>query len=247
MKRIELAQTVQSPQSNLSLERFSGGWRRVIRALFIVVIGNLNAGDFLLEARAKPAEQLPYLPVKIEYQLTNLGKDCRIPIGLDRVNCYVFAYVAFEGEEERIWIDTTVPRTGFTPSKPELYVSKGTRSGQMDLYWQPDRPMLDRPGTWTVRIVWKGPNEDVASKPLQVRIEKPVGSERIVLTKLLAADALPALHHAFVDLQDYRDSVKRWREVTSEIKAEHPNSRYHQRLSEAARSSKVDRDDRRKE
>ena len=192
----------------------------------------LTAG-FRLTATVTPEEQILYLPIKIRCTLTNTGPDCRIPLGLHRLNCYLFVYVAHENQPEKLWIDTTVPQAGFAPSPATDFPSGTSLNGQFLIYWQPDRPMLHRPGRWRIRLVWKSPNGDVSSPAATVVVAAPSAAEFQVLRRIHKADALASLHLPFWKLEEHAERLPHWRALADELAQKGKECRYAQQLRQA--------------
>lgn len=186
---------------------------------------------FELAADVEPKEQYQYLPVTIKYTLTNKGKKYTGPIGINRIHEYVVIKVRYGKEPYRIWSDTTRPHYRGVVEKPRTLNHGESVSSSVVIPWQPHKPVFEKPGIWSIKVVWRGAGYEIESAPVYLNIKQPKGADRKLLEMLRANNALPSLNPRLWKDGDYKSSLPMWKKLHAKIERDFPASPYLKQFS----------------
>jgi len=206
---------------------------RVFSLLSLLLLVATSRAELHLQVKTRSPEQVPNMPVILEVTLKNTGPDRHGTLGLDRVNVYLFFYVSHGGSNETLWTDKTVPQPAPSPSSPDWLRSGEEKRATVELFWQPEVPVFDKAGDWTIRGVWKTPEGDLKVDTVTVKCKSPAGNEAQALRLLQDRHALPALHEAFWQVPEYSSYQADWHRLQTELSSRFPTTAYASAISNA--------------
>lgn len=199
---------------------------------------NNKSPNFELVISSKEATSYLFMPLNLNFTLSNKGYDIFESVFLDKLGDCLIVHTNLEGSASAAYLHPSQDGNGpmYLKSK-DSFVKGDHRNYLLTMYHQRKRPVLNRVGDWKINAKWMkdNPHEDVYASPLTINVIPPEGDDKIVLDYLIENNMVDSLcPYYWAQVGKLKTDI--WKKSIGELSENYRSSVYVKQLIIASKS-----------